>query len=216
MDNNIWQYILFFVILFYVINNSEVENKVIVSCLVSFVAIYLYYIHNTNTNVLKDKKEIDTKVLSNKPNNYRFVSKDKTIIDLMRKLKHIKKFNKPAYNEALKHLDNLLRLKEDITHGIGYSKHNCEVAIDERKKALNALSSLVVNCPNMKKNIYENQIIDTIKKIELETYNYLYEVVNVLNQEWESGNVDISSGEIVLDEPRGFDIMTNKNYDLYN
>lgn len=215
MNNNIWQYILYFFILFYIINSSEVENKVIISCIISFGVIYLYYTYDNNT-ILKNKQETTNNVFSNKPNDYRFVSNDESIIDLMKSLKHIKKYNKLAYNEALKHLDNFLRLKDDISHGIGYPKQNCEVAIEERKKALNALSSLIVNCPNYQNDIFENQIINTIKKLENLTYNYLYENARVLNQDWEDGKVDITSGEIILNAPKGVDSAMNKNYDLYN
>ena len=130
-------YLIYFLIGFYVLNilNNQIKMNTIINIVIAVGLIYLYETYK-NKNIFTSNKK--SKKIEDKPK----------IKNLINSLKEFKKFNKDAIKGAQKHLSNFFTIIDDLDKGIIYQHFNIDIADEERKKALNLLSSMIISIPS--------------------------------------------------------------------
>ena len=82
------KYLLIFVITTIVLININIENKILVSLLISARISYYFYQKSIN------KQETDNQNILEKSVEYKCITDNKNILDIMKTLKGFKKYNK--------------------------------------------------------------------------------------------------------------------------
>ena len=85
------------------------------------------------------------------------------MIDFIFSIQDMYKYNVPAYQEMIEHIDNFYELYEQskITHSL--SGLNYGIAEDKRREAVNALHSLIYNVPT--NHIVMNKLENAVNKL---------------------------------------------------
>ena len=203
MNDNIWYYSGIFVVVYLVIQKTELDIRTIISLIVSMGCVYILYLYSNKNN--RADKRVNKK--------YENINGDFGLLDLLGEIKFMKKVNRRVYNDILGHLENFLKLKSDMGLDIN-RKNNFEVMMDERNKALNALTSLMVSCPYNSDRVLEDKIVDITKAIGEKLDEILGVVQADINNKWAEGDIDISSAEVYMDIPKGVDNLIDNNYDI--
>ena len=202
-------YLIYFLIGFYVLNilKNQIKINTIINIVIVIGFIYLYETYK-NKNIFKQNKK--NKKTENKPK----------IKNLMNSLKEFKKFNKDAVIGAQKHLSNFFTIIDDLNNGIVYQHYNIDIADQERKNALNLLSSMIISIPSTNTFLREKKIQKVIDELSIETLGYLKNVIDK-NNEHTSGNYDATKKIInYFDadgnlQPQPKDPNFNKNYEIF-
>ena len=204
MTDNIWYYLVIFVVVYLIIQNTELDIRTIISLLVSIGCVYFLYLYSNKSN---GNKRVNKK--------YEKINGDLGLLDLLGEIKFMKKINRRVYNDILRHLENFLKLKSEMSLDIN-RKNNFEVMMDERRNALNALTSLMVSCPYNSDRVFEDKIVNITGAIGEKLDEILGGVQADINKSWEEGDIDISGGEVYMDIPKGVDNLVDNNYDIIN
>lgn len=202
-------YLVFFFIVFYVLNilKNQIKVNTILNIVIAIGFIYLYerYKNNNIFTPTKTSKKIENNPKINK---------------LMDSLKEFKKFNKDAIKGSLKHLNNFFTIINDLDKGVVYQHFNIDIADQERKHALNLLSSMIINIPSTNTFLREKKLQKVIDKISLETLGYLKNAIKK-NNETTKNNYDITKKIVnYFDDdgnlqPQPKDPNFNKNYEIF-
>lgn len=184
MTDNIWYYLVIFVVVYLVIQNTELDIRTIISLLVSMGCVYFLYIYS---NKAQEDKRVNKK--------YENLNGDLGLLDLLGEIKFMKKVNRRVYNEILGHLENFLKLKSEMGLDIN-RKNNFEVMMDERRKSLNALTSLMVSCPYNSDRVLEDKIVEITEAIGEKLDDILGGVQADINKKWDEGDIDISGAHV--------------------
>jgi hypothetical protein len=202
-------YLIYFLIGFYVLNilKNQIKVNTIINIVIAIGLIYLYEKYK-NKNIFTSNKK--SKKIENKPK----------IKNLMNSLKEFKKFNKDAVKGSLKHLNNFFTIIDDLDKGIVYQHFNIDIADQERKNALNLLSSIIISIPSTNTFLREKKIQKVIDELSLETLGYLKNAIDKNNQNTKS-NYDITKKIVnYFDDdgnlqPQPKDPNFNKNYEIF-
>ena len=202
-------YLIYFLLGFYVLNilKNQIKVNTIINIIFIIGLIYLYETYK-NKNIFKLNKK--SKKIENKPK----------IKNLMNTLKEFKKFNKDAVKGAQKHLSNFFTIIDDLDKGIIYQHFNIDIADEERKKALNLLSSMIISIPSTNTFLREKKIQKVIDELSLETLSYLKNSIEKNNKNTKS-NYDTTKKIVnYFDDdgnlqPQPKDPNFNKNYEIF-
>ena len=205
MTDNIWYYLVIFVVVYLVIQKTELDIRTIISLVVSMGCVYFLYLYSNKKNLVD--KRVNKK--------YENLNGEFGLLDLLGKIKFMKKVNRRVYNDILRHLENFLKLNTEMGLDIN-KKNNFDVMMDERKKALNALTSLMVSCPYNSDRVLEDKIVEITEAIGEKLNDILGGVQADINKKWDEGDIDISGGQVYIDIPTGVDNLEDKNYDIIN
>ena len=178
--------------------------RILLIIFLSFGVVYFLYQKDSKAK-LHQSKEYD-KV----SNNNKKISNNVPILDTIKEIYFLKKINKNTYNDFLVHLNNFYLIIEDFNIKQLNLRQNFDVLLDERKKMLNSISSMIYTCPPE----YENILESCISKLEEKTYIEISTLENKLNNLWED-EIDNNKREYNIEEPKPNDMNINKNYDLY-
>ena len=186
---------------------NQIKVSTIINILIVIVLIYLYETYK-NKNIFTSNKK--SKKIENNPK----------INKLIDSLKEFKKFNKDAVNGSLKHLSNFFTIIDDLDKGVIYQHFNIDIADQERKNALNLLSSMIISIPSTNTFLREKKLQKVIDKISLETLSYLKNVIEK-NNKTTKNNYDITKKIVnYFDDdgnlqPQPKDSNFNKNYEIF-
>ena len=202
-------YLVYFLIGFFIINmiKNQIKINTIMNILIVIGFIYLYET-NKNKNIFTSNKK--SKKIENNPK----------LNILMDSLKEFKKFNKDAVNGSLKHLSNFFTIINDLDKGVIYQHFNIDIADQERKNALNLLSSMIISIPSTNTFLREKKLQKVIDKISLETLGYLKNAIKK-NNETTKNNYNITKKIVnYFDadgnlQPQPKDPNFNKNYEIF-
>jgi hypothetical protein len=145
--NNIFALMIVVIFMYFVLNIKKKNND---------------YIKNNNNIKLKflhklmfdsEYSMVNSDILLIKPENSLFKSylyKDTQIIELYYSMRNYSQFNISAYVNSLIHTNNVIGLEDDNKLKVNNSYENYQLAIDETKKAMNELNSIIYNLPSTK------------------------------------------------------------------
>ena len=112
MNDNIWYYSGIFVVVYLVIQKTELDIRTIISLIVSMGCVYILYLYSNKNN--RADKRVNKK--------YENINGDFGLLDLLGEIKFMKKVNRRVYNDILGHLENFLKLKSDM--GLDINRKN--------------------------------------------------------------------------------------------
>jgi len=127
----------------------------------------VYYIYsNKQTNIDFALSDLENKLNSLRPVP-KFFHLDSDFIKVFYNIKEFRKYNKPAYDNALIAVDNVLQIQNDIekTNNFSFCEHNLDIANDFMIKSLNYLHSIIHKLPD--NIIVRNKFQESIKTIQL-------------------------------------------------
>jgi hypothetical protein len=170
--SNIIIYIFIVFIVFNFISRLEIRLNEIMTFLVSVILIYIllkkdYSEFIKYTNVKKSQLDFLHKLIFNdtdvdyakvadiflKPaghNEKSFLYLNPLIVEFFYNLRNYSQINISAYVDSIIHSNNVIGLSYESTIGIDRNYLNYELAIEETKKALNNLNSMIYNIPSTK------------------------------------------------------------------
>jgi len=201
---NYLKYFFIFIFLISICINLQLETRILLSIFLSSLGVYFIYMKDIKSDVTLTK---ENKKISNKK---QMIHKNEKFLEIVQEINVFKKYNKKTYNDFLIHLDNFLIILDDINYKDIKLRHMFENLLNERKKMLNTISSMIYSCPK----IYESLLEKNIDKLDRLSYNYIKTAENKLNNLW-LDNIDNSKFEYDIDEPKANDINIENNYELY-
>jgi len=181
--SNIIIYIFVVFIVFNFISHLEIRLNEIMTFLVSIILIYILLIKDYSefikyTNVKKNQLDFLHKLIFNdtgvdyakvadiflKPvgnNDKSFLYLNPLIVKFFYNLRNYSQLNISAYINSIIHSNNVIGLSYQSTLGVNRTYLNYELAIEETKKALNNLNSMIYNLHSTK--ISYNKLEASIK-----------------------------------------------------
>lgn len=212
---DIFNYIILFIFVYSFILNVDINSRNTINIIIAFAITYYYY----NNKTKSEKKELDKlkKNLLNekKDNKYKNLKKQNEILRLFNKLKKMRKFNPDTISGSLKHFDNFYKIIGDLRKGMIYSHYHINLANDERKLALNLLSSLIINIPPSENNLREKKLSKVIDNIKEVTQKDLFDVTYTNNNKINSSNMDITKCFVDYKDPQPKNPFFEKNFEIY-
>jgi len=209
--NNIllFKYFVLFIIIFKLGLIIKLDFIKLTSILIAIVIIYLFY---DKDKILEttDKKVIDFKLNSLYPQPKHIKNHDR-LINYLYSIKDFRPYNTDSYDKMIQCIDNLLKLYNDIIIGINYTNHNIDIMIDNKKKAVNYLHSIIYNIPETV--IIVNKHSEAIKVLIILLDSYIHKCIDISNNKLEKNGYNISSKYYHKNEISGFEMPLN-NYDL--
>ena len=171
-NNNIYIYILLLSIIFYLFNNLKEKNLLlIIIILIIGYYCYLKQINDEiydNNNIENNKKKLNENLnnlksinnnnnltlINNLPKKFKYLIKDKLLLDIINNLYFVKKFNKSRFTEILVNTDKMIKvyiyILSDIYNPILY----IPIFNDLKYNILEILYSIIYIIPLKFKYIY--------------------------------------------------------------
>ena len=141
----LFKYFVLFIIIFKLGLLIKLDFIKLTSILIAFVIIYILY---DKDQILEttDEKAIDFKLNSLYP-QLKYIKNQDRLIKYLYSIKDFRPYNTDSYDKMIQCIDNILKLYNDIMIGIDYTNHNIDLMIDNKKKAINYLHSIIYNIP---------------------------------------------------------------------
>jgi len=199
MEINIYYYILLLALIFYLIsylNSSKLLSIIIVILIIIVFSIYYYnyyYIKdisntsNTSEKLVESIKLPDNIIIDNKKNEinpiinesyyiknynnkFKFLIQSTELMDIVKNIKFIKKFDKSKYNNLIVNMDNLMKIYIYILADRYYINEYLPIFEDIHNTILEILYSLIFVIPDKIKHMYG---FDPYIEIEKSTKDYI-------------------------------------------
>ena len=186
--------IFFFIIIFI---RKIIDSKLFVGIAIGYVLCY----GMGNTSVLSSiiSNSNSNEVSTNSDDNLSYVNND---IKLKRAFIDIRRYeglNYVAINNALNHMERFLRIRNNFRN-IDNTTQFYSLAKMERQKALVSLKSLLLKSRVRKRE----KIIRIIKYIAKVSKKYLYELAQINNDRWNTGNITSDISPIYVENLNGY------------
>lgn len=194
--------------------------------------VVIYYMNDkkiTTLNSVNRELEFRLKSLIPKPEYFHL---DSDLVVLFYNIKEYRIYNREAYDNALKSVDNLLHVKQDLETGVLYRcGENVEIAEDMALKAINHLHSIIHKVPTSE-NIPEDnfdagqpyasgtnptkKLMAAIDKLHLILKQHVDDMKNRCNkQQREVTGININTKFFYKKGPRPNDTTNDDKYDFY-
>jgi len=209
--SNIIIYIFIVFIVFNFISRLEIRLNEIMTFLVSVILIYILFKKDYSefikyTNVKKSELDFLHKLIFNdsdveyaklsdtffKPaghNEKSFLYLNPLIVQFFYNLRNYSQINVSSYISSIIHSNNVIGLSYQSTIGLNRSYLNYELAIEETKKALNDLNSLIYNIPSTKKSY--NKLEESIKILHSLLNKHISDMAVIFKNENKMGEMSI-------------------------
>lgn len=184
--SNLIIYILIVFCIYNFISRINIRLNEILSYIICLAVIYLlankdYKEFINYTNIKKDQINFINKLIFNgkiwdyvKKNNIFIESLNLTeksylylnpaIVEFFYNLRLYSKYNISSYINSIIHCNNIIRIDYETKLGLNSEYYNFQIALDEKKKALNELNSLIYNLPST--IVSYNNFNDSIKILQ--------------------------------------------------
>lgn len=210
LDNILlFKYFVLFIIIFKLGLIIKLDFIKLTSILIAIVIIYIFY---DKDKILEttDKKVIDFKLNSLYPQP-KYIKNHNKLINYLYSIKDFRPYNTDSYDKMIQCIDNILHLYNDIMIGINYTNHNIDLMIDNKKKAVNYLHSIIYNIPEI--TVIINKHSESIKVLITLLDSYINKCIDISNNKLEKNGYNISSKYYHKNELPGIEQPLN-NYDL--
>lgn len=209
--SNIIIYIFIVFIVFNFISRLEIRLNEIMTFLVSVILIYILFKKDYSefikyTNVKKSQLDFLHKLIFNdtgvdyakiadiffKPaghNEKSFLYLNPLIVQFFYNLRNYSQLNISSYVNSIIHSNNVIGLSYQSTIGLDRSYLNYELAIDETKKALNSLNSMIYNLHSTK--ISYNKLEESIKILHSLLNKHISDMAVIFKNENKMGTMSI-------------------------
>jgi len=209
--SNIIIYIFIVFIVFNFISRLEIRLNEIMTFLVSVILIYILFKKDYSefikyTNVKKSQLDFLHKLIFNdtdveyaklsdiffKPvgnDQKSFLYLNPLIVQFFYNLRNYSQINVSSYISSIIHSNNVIGLYYQSTIGLDRNYLNYELAIEETKKALNDLNSLIYNIPSTKKSY--NKLEESIKILHSLLNKHITDMAVIFKNENKMGEMSI-------------------------
>jgi len=201
---------LFVVVARFIRLQNRIELMVLI--ILGFIVVSFYYQEKRK----QIKEDVPTAILNMYKNDDIKLSAThkKKMIQIMKRLKVFKKFNKPVYKGiALDLRDFYLAYQRSIQLETN-RHHQIEIAVDKRRMILNNLHSVIMSMPPTPYEKMEIELEDIIQKLG----DLLQEDINHLiksNNQKSKNNPNINSKIIESGPQASNDVTYSDNYNIY-
>ena len=223
-------YVFTTLIIFIIVNKSGLVTIHNILAVLVTMGISYGLIHKKVLNDLSDMHRQNKKLKQVQISKYPYLKNDIHIIECIHKLQGLSYINRLKFNSILENINRFFKYYE-MSMNLNLRPTDLYVsAKDNSNRALNALKSFVIDINkypylDSDRNISENDFISDNNNI----YNcreliksrlsiYLTEMEQKINSDWDSGDVNIYSKPVYVDDPDGIarsDILHSDLYDLY-
>lgn len=211
--NNISKKTLFkyFVIFIFVFKLGLIVKLDFIKLNSILIAIFFIYVIYDKDTILEttDKKVIDYKLNSLYPKPKHIKNQNK-LINYLYSIKEFRQYNPDSYDKMIQSIDNFLQIYNDIIIGINYINHNIDIMIDNKKKAVNYLHSIIYNIPEI--DVFVNKHTKSINILIILLDSYIDKCIDISNNNIKKNGYNILSKYYYKNEINGFDTSKN-NYD---
>ena len=230
------KYILVILITIIGISTITISYHVITGLIIGMLIVY-YMIDKENTLANNLNKKLDDNLLKLNSDNVKYIYQDIDILNIYSNIVEYKVFNKTAFNQSLRHIDNMIKIHQDLKAGVKDYKHNLDIAQQEGVSALNSLTSIIINIPVSQaydkdisphiKNTYDplykelmrprisklKRAVDLLRKL---INKHVNDMADICYNRYITDTITTSSSPIDIEYPKPFDVKHNINYDIYN
>ena len=191
----------------------RLQNRIelLVLSILGFIIVSFYYQEKT-----KELKEIPTSVLDiyKNPKLELSATHKEKMIQIMKRLRVFKKFNKPMYKSIALDLRDFYAAYQQAISLEPNTHYYIEIATDKRRVILNNLHSIIMSMPPTPNESLEIELEDIIQKIGDLLQNDINQLIKVNNQNSRK-NPNINT-KIIEEGPEAVnDVMYSANFNIY-
>ncbi len=110
----------------------------------------VYYLNDKNIQTIGDENkdlEYQLNTLRPKPEYFHY---DANLVKFFYDIREFRKYNKPAYDNALIGTDHILKIKGDMEIGVDICEHHLDIAREFMNKVMNNMHSMIYQTPGNK------------------------------------------------------------------
>ena len=204
----LFKYTILFIIVFKIILVSNITFSIFISLMIALIFVYINYDKDTVLSTTKDK-QIQFKLNSIYPSPNHF-KKHSNVIEFVYSIKDFRLYNPDSFDKMLQCIDNVLQLYNEILIGVHNMNHHIDNMMDNKKKAINYLHSIIYTMePN---DVIINKLNKSIKVLDTLLTYYINEVIDISNKQLKKHGYNITSKKFYKDELDGISINPTNNY----
>lgn len=176
---NLFVYISVIIGVTYFTSKFKVSGSNITGLVIGIAVVYFLNERNRALNVDELKTiEIQMESIIPKP---RYFYIDANIIELVYNLMEFNNYNPQDFESMVLSIDNLLKLRLDVERGMEECAMIYDVAVEQKNKAMNSLSSIIISIPSQ--HVLKEKLLAGIKILHLYLYRHLDFIKGVCNSQ---------------------------------
>jgi hypothetical protein len=210
----LFKYGIIFIIIFKLLLLSNITFSIFVAIIGSLIYVYFIYDKDSIYSTTKNK-QLDFKLNSIFPSPKHIKSHPK-LIEFVHSIKDFRLYNEDSFDKMLKCIDNVIQIYNELLIGLHNMPHHIDIMIDNKKKAINYLHSIIYNMEE--KPVIINKLNKSIKVLNILLQSYIDKAIDISNKELEKNGYDITSRKMHKNELDGIYInnINSNSYDLNN
>tara|TARA_B100000678_G_scaffold283605_1_gene283943 strand:- start:174 stop:962 length:789 start_codon:yes stop_codon:yes gene_type:complete len=138
---------------------------------------------------------------------------DSGIVELTYDIQEFKKYNEKAYENMIKHIDNVLHLRLDIERGVKHCEATVDIAKDERDDALNSLHSIIYKTPSNRE--FESKLTKALESLQYILQLHIDFMIQNCNNRYKKSGPNINNKMLYQDDPKPIDNRKCKDQNYY-
>lgn len=123
--------------------------------------------------------------------NYRFLYMDANLIELVYNLQEFHTYNPEDFDSMVHAIDNILKLRLDIERGMAECSMIYDVAVDEKNKAMNHISAILISIPTQ--YVLKEKLVRGIKILQLYLLRHLEYIKGVCDQQVKDNGLNVNT-----------------------
>lgn len=197
----LFKYIVIFLFTFKIATIINFNFSLVIAIIFGLLFTYINYDRDKIYTSTKQKNlDFKLQTIEPKPKNFKTHN---NIIEFIYSIKEFRNYNSDSYDKMIQCIDNILLLSKEIKIGVDRTNNHIDVMIDNKKKAMNYLHSIIhtMETSNVIVDKYEKSltVLDSILKY------YIDEAKDISNYRLEKEGYDSSSKFFYKDELDGFE-----------
>tara|TARA_B100000683_G_C12369920_1_gene506692 strand:+ start:113 stop:916 length:804 start_codon:yes stop_codon:yes gene_type:complete len=214
----LFKYVAIFLFSFKFFKIVNISIPILIAIVFAYMFTYINYDRDQIYTGTKQKNlDFKLETLEPKPKNFK---NHNNLIEFVYSIREFREYNSDSFDKMIQCIDNILQLSKDIKIGTIDTNDHVDVMIDNQKKAMNYLHSIIHNMETSRvivdKHAQSMQVLKSILKY------YIDEAIDISNQRLKQNGYNIMSKIHYKDDLDGFEnnslnsnVYDDKHFKIY-
>ena len=212
---SLFKYIIYSIVIFFITTRIIKPNFLyIIALIISLIVIY--YMHDKKKSTLgfiNERLEFMMNSIIPKPKYFHL---DSDIVVLFYNIQEFRIYNPHSYDNAVKSVDHILHIEQDIELGVYHCAENIDIVKDQKEKALNHLQSVIHSNPH--NSVSEGKLKTAVDKLHLYLERHVDKMIDMCNKVYKDRGINIDTKMLYKKGPKANDTGRsdyNPHYNMY-
>jgi hypothetical protein len=204
---NLFGYLIIIIVSILIFTKFNININHLVGLLIGIITVFFLNERDRTLNV-DEMTRIQIKLERINVKNggdTRYFYMDANIIELVYNLQEFHQYNPEDFDSMVHAIDNLLKLRLDIERGMEECSLIYDVAVDEKNKAMNHISAILISIPTS--YVLKEKLITAIKILQLYLLRHLEFIKETCNEQVKKNGINVNTKLIDT-------MITKPNHDM--